>query len=240
MKFKQFNEATISPKAKELTQFRKLAIQAQKDFKKGKHKTVINAMKSVAREMTKSIKDLEIAFKPKKGWTTKGYAMADTPKHWLGMEFNTQEAKYDWEAGGQDFKDWLESFINLFGHELVHIEQYRKLLKVKGDINKVKDILFDVKAKSEEQHPEKMDAYLNTHIEIMAHAQKADQDLKHIPAQEVINGLKDTQEMEELADESSDFSSYYYYIRGEYPKTWKKFMKYFIMYLQKRAKKESK
>ena len=69
MRFKKYlNEAIVPYKAKELNLLKKLVREAQKDFKKGKHNTVINAMKWVAREMTKAIKDLEVGFKPSKSW----------------------------------------------------------------------------------------------------------------------------------------------------------------------------
>jgi len=187
--------------------------------------------------MTKSIKDLEVGFKPTKSWNSKGFTMADDPKHVLGLEFNTKEAKSDW-LYKQDFNDWLDAISDLFAHELVHINQFRKILKAKKDIQQVRDILSGEKFRLQDKHDDRMDQYLNDHIEIMAHAQKSDLELKHIPAKDVLNMLKNSNDMEELSMESSDFGNYYYHMKGNYPKTWKKFMKYFVMFLQKREKKE--
>jgi len=243
MKFLRYlSETVIYANSKELNIIRKAIEEEWKKFNKGKYdrnRTGVNkAMKVAAKSVTKSIKDLEFDVRVGKGWQTKGYTYADTPKHFLGMEYSTKEAIDEWNGDKKYFDSWLDDFMNLVEHELVHIEQFRKILKAKGDIEKVKDVLHDLKSKSHDVHDDKMVAYLDDHLEIMAHAKKADSELSHYDKYELLDMLKKSDVIDnEIAMESSDFSNYYFYMRDEYPKIWRKFLKYLVMFIQKRKDK---
>ena len=79
-----------------------------------------------------------------------------------------------------------------------------------------------------------MDGYLNTSLEIMAHAKQADSDLSYFEKDELLAMLRKSEGLDDLSLESSEFDSYYSYTREDYPKTWKKFIKYLVMFIQRR------
>jgi hypothetical protein len=240
MRLKQYlNEAAIQPKTKEVNIFRKSITDVWKTFRTtnkypSTRSGVGRAMKAAATQISKKIKDLKVVFKVTKSWNQKGGAFADEPKHELFIEYNTEDAYDDWMGSDYNFKNWLDSFMTLVKHELVHIEQYRRIKKNSGDIQKVRDILFDTQEKAERKYHDNMEQYLSTHIETMAHAKQAvDQLLKGYKKEDLIRIVKNSKDIEELSFESSAFSSYYDYMRAEYPKVWRKFLKYFIEYVKK-------
>jgi hypothetical protein len=233
-------EAALQPNRSDVSIFEKNIKEVYKEFMKGskypRNRTGLGtAMKTAAKNITKSIKDLKVEFKPHKGDTIKAGAMAFQPKHYIEIKFSTKYALFDWLAGGSDFKYWLNNFMNLVKHELVHIEQYRRILKNKGDIDKVLDVLFDMKQKAQDTYDDNMEAYLSEFLEIMAHAKQSHDQFKaaHLNKDRMLELLKTKSGMEELSFESSAFDSYYSYIYPKYPKVWKKFIKTLVEYIQK-------
>ena len=205
---------------------------------------IFHAMKSVASQITKKIKDLEVEFiLVNVGTLINGQAGADYPKHKLEVMYNITLALEYWHEDDNMFEVWLSDILNVVDHELVHIEQYRKLVKVKKkDYGEVFDILGSIayRQTQAEKKSSSMDAYLQDTLEIMAHAQEADSELRRydISAIEVLDSLKSKEKLPEIQSEA--FSKYYIYMYKKYPKTWRKFIKYFVMFLEKRAKKEKK
>jgi hypothetical protein len=214
---------------------------AYKEFIKTKSKYpktragVSRAMKAAATQISKAIKDIKVQFKVTKSYNLEGGASPGNPHH-FEMTYNTQDAYEDWTTSEYMFDNWLNSFMNLVKHELVHIEQYRRILKNKGDIEKVADVLFDTQAKAEKKYHTDMETYLSTHIEIMAHAKQAAEDLKGFDQEQLLDDLKDSETIQEVAGESYAFDSYYSWIKPNYPKVWKKFIKYLIQYIERRIK----
>lgn len=240
MRLSQYlKEAVIQPNKRDVAVFKKHITNAYKEFIKGNSKyphtrTGVNkAMQQAAKYITKDIKDLEVKFKVKKGYSIEAGAMAGDP-HYLEVEYNTLDAYEDWMQSEYLFDEWLEIFMNLVKHELVHIEQYRRILKNKGDIQQVNNILFHTKQRASDKYQGDLESYLSTHIEIMAHAKQASDQLKYFDKDDLMRALKDPTEMENLGMESSAFDSYYSWMRPYFPKVWKKFIKALVSYINKR------
>lgn len=233
------NEAAIQPDRTEVKIFEKAITDVYKEFIKTKSKypktrTGVNrAMKAAATKISKAIKDLKVTFKVTKSWNLKGGVQAGNV-HDFYMEYNTEDAFDDWTTSEYMFEQWLDSFINLIKHELVHVEQFRRIKAAKGDIEKVKDILFDTRERAEKRYHGNMEIYLATHIEIMAHAKQAADQLKHYDKEDLLRMLKNEEDLEELGMESSAFDSYYSYMRDDYPKVWRKFLKNILQYIEKK------
>ena len=231
MRLKQYlKEAIIQSNKKEVKLFKDLITKERKKVLKrdpeGQYEHMIfHAMKSVASQITKKIKDLEVEFiLVNVGTLINGQAGADYPKHKLEVMYNITLALEYWHEDDNMFEVWLSDILNVVDHELVHIEQYRKLVKVKKkDYGEVFDILGSIayRQTQAEKKSSSMDAYLQDTLEIM-----------------VLDSLKSKEKLPEIQSEA--FSKYYIYMYKKYPKTWRKFIKYFVMFLEKRAKKEKK
>lgn len=262
MKFKKYlKEAIIQPSQKDLKMIRKIM---KKAFEKWNDDGdfLEDVLEDAIKEFDRYSKDLVILFKDSGGKSSgfggaevkavagmMGAEQAGKRKHYIQFKFSFSDAYNSWlrEKG---FQYWLDQFMDVAEHELVHIEQYRKLLKIKKDPKKVSDILGGIHArqrsvvsKSGTKGPGdlSMDGYLSSHLEIMAHAKHAEAELKHIyKARDVIEFMKNPDDLDDIAVDSAALFSYYETVKDNYPKTWKKFIKYLYMFLEKRMKKEEK
>lgn len=165
-------------------------------------------------------------------------------KPFLLSVYVDEKSMYKWfeEGNKKDFETFfLKPVLNDLEHELVHIEQFRRLIKNKDPLKAI-DIVTQsfLRMKTDKKFKDEYDAYLSSSDEVMAHAQTADVELRTFPAQLVLDWMKDSHGMRELADVSQTLDNYYIRIKHQFPKVYKRFIKYMVQYVQKRAKKELK
>lgn len=245
-------EAIIKPDRKELQLFRKTFEKHVKAHDRRKHKNVASiyeTLQRVANELSKKISDLTVKIETRaqiggvQGSARAGFEDGE-PHHMLKIFYFVDDAYSIWTKGSVKdiLNDWYDSFFApTLEHELVHIEQYRKLARAKHprDVVRVLNQIHDRKDKIALETGRDVDGYLQSHLEIMAHAKGVDKELAdYYPAMQVIEMLKTDDGQDELSLDSESFDSYYTHMKDNYPKTWKKFIKYLVQYLQKRAKKE--
>lgn len=227
MRFKKYlTEAIIIPNKKELQIIKKtLETHIKKAWKTQKDID----FKKIGDDITKKIKDLEIEFLPKKNPNKSGSARPGTPKH--HMKIFWSKDIYGYGNIEDIINEWIPNLMVSVEHELVHIEQYRKLEKASPEecgriLNRIHNKYLD----------KGLDVYLSNAMEVMAHAKGVDKEFQTIgfSGQEVIDMLKNDEGLDELSMESSAFDDYYTQIQGKFPKVWKKFIKYLVMFSQKR------
>lgn len=245
-KGEKISEAVLQPKRNEVNLFINTIKQARKEWMKRKsydrdRKSLGAAMGKVGKNLQKKIKDLEIIIKPGKKFEMSG-GVTPTPGGdrpiWFEIFYDTGDAKLDWQDDF-DFKIWLNRITALIEHELIHVEQIRRIATTK-DISKATRIISDLKGTQmySGKYEKAMDGYLTDYMEIMAHAKQVDIQIakSNLSAKKAIEFLKKTDRLVDLEMESHEFMLYAENIRGVYPKTWKKFIKYLVMYLQKRIR----
>lgn len=248
-------EKALLGKKKELNVIKKAFLNAFKNYKPdGKGYDKFRWMKTAARietEIADKINDLEFFIGDlSNDGTTASVSVADIfaedvkKKPMLMSVYVDQEYMYDWFESKKK-NDFILHFLNpvlqSVEHELVHIEQVRRLLKTKDPLQAL-DITnrMYLKVSKQKKFKEKYDAYLAASMEVMAHAQSANLELKGYPAQLMLDWLRETDGMRQIADDSEYFENYYKRIKDPFPKVWKRFLKYLVQYLEKRAKKEKK
>lgn len=195
-------------------------------------------MKKASAEITKKLSDVTFIFmEESSNPNLRGSAGMGIPKHVLFIHYQLDDTYDAWNDDSmKEFKVWLHDIMDAVEHEMTHIEQYRRIGKEK-DPQKAMKILDLQRTSNDKSYVKKMDAYLNYSLEIMAHAKSAELELRwYNNPDEIMERLRSTWGHNELSYKSKSFNSYFTHIENKYPKTWKKFIKYLTMYVQKRKK----
>lgn len=235
------NEAAIRVNPKEIKLIHDTINRKRELFLKHPDNRTMAKIKSymdkAAKEISGKIKDVDIVFEITANPNRKGSATMGYPKHTVTIFYEMDWAYTTWRSEDQDeFDGWLENFTDICQHELVHVEQYRRIGKEKSPEEAMKTLNL-MRDKAEQKNRTEIDNYLNYSLEIMAHAKSADAELSENDPVELLKQLRDYWGQDELALTSGAFDAYFLNIRDKYPKTWKKFMKYLVMYIEKRIKK---
>ena len=149
-----------------------------------------------------------------------------------------------------EFQSWLKVLTETLKHELVHVEQIKRIKAANTD--ELIKILDGISAKFADYDKRKAewvirdwDKYLSSGTEIMAHAQSAASAVLQgtdnpylrrkgvaVPSpSKIIEMAKSKSGISTLANLSRHFNGYYK-LRHYLPKVWKKFMRYFVDYIQ--------
>ena len=249
-------EKALIGKTKDLNIIKKAFLNAYKNYKpdglKGydKYKWA-RITAGIEVEIADKINDLEFFIGDLgNDGTTAALVIADIfsedvkKKPMLIQVYVDQEYMYEWFEGKQKTNfiiNFLNPVLESVAHELVHVEQVRRLLKTKDPLeaHKITKRMY-LKVSKKKKFKDEYDSYLAASMEVMAHAQSANLELKGYPAQLMLDWLRETDGMRQIADDSSFFENYYKRIKDNFPKVWKRFLKYLVQYLEKRAKKEKK
>jgi hypothetical protein len=140
-----------------------------------------------------------------------------------------------WLAGiwgnEKKFNKWFAEGMRTLEHELIHIEQFQRIAKEKDPENAM-NILKGIKSKSLDY--DRIDGYLSDQLEIMTHAKTAELSLSNLKPEKINDLLKTDKGQKTLTKKSKSFKLYYEHIKGKYDKTWRRFLKYLYMYVDKR------
>lgn len=238
---KYINEAAIRVNSKDLKIISDTLKRKYKLFVKKKNRTphdVFKLMQQAAKEITKKLGDVNFNFYTSDNPNRHGSASMGYPLHQLTIYFDTDSTFDNWNMDDDFiFTGWLLEIMEYVEHEMVHIEQYRRIGKEK-DPKKAIEILGKMRTKNDQSYDRTTDAYLNYSLEIMAHAKSADAEIFNAfdNPREVIEMLKSDDGQDDISLESNSFNSYYEYIKDSYPKTWNKFIKYLMQYIERRIK----
>jgi hypothetical protein len=240
MRFKKYiTEATVEPRKKDITVCEKTFKDVFKRYKKGEWGMglagVKKAMKEASHQISKNLKDIRMDFTSKDKFRPEAYSMPMEHQTYIKVEYSAADTRDAWQM--KTNKTWIYQMMELIKHELVHAETYRRIMKAsKKDYDKFFDILLANKNMSKKFSNE-FDGYLADHLEIMAHAKHAAEQLlsplSDFSKEEIIDKLRG-KDMVELTYESDAFESYFYHIKVDYPKVWKKFIKYLVEYIRKK------
>jgi hypothetical protein len=157
---------------------------------------------------------------------------------------------YTFHAWEHEFQSWLKALTRTLEHELVHVEQIKRIKAANTD--ELFKILDGISAKFADYDKRKAewvikdwDKYLSSGTEIMAHAQSAASAVLQgtdnpylrrkgvtVPSpSKIIEMAKSKSGIGTLANLSRHFNGYYK-LRHYMPKVWKKFIRYFVDYIQ--------
>ena len=242
MRLKRYiSEAIVVPKATEVNTILNVVRDARNAwYKEQTARALHTAMEKAGKEASKKFKDVNIEFEKTQNWQEDltGGVRPWFP-HYLVFRYHTKETQEEW-LDKTSFKIWLERFRSVIEHELVHIEQFRKIAKAVG-VDKASDILLDLVHKQQYTSKDDLDKYLTSHLEIMAHAKQTDAELEHeYLASEILQMLRNKYSLEYIAFGTPGFQNYVSIIKKNFPRTWKKFIKYLVSFLERRQKKEEK
>lgn len=251
MRFKSYlKEGIINIYSKKLKLIRNYFIKAKEKFDESDHDNIsVYDLDDILHDVLRKIEDdifndINFYIMPE-GGKIRGSTKPNLSK---GYEFDNYEINlnfdidkvYDvWVEGTKiRFDRWLNELMEVIEHELIHVEQFRRISKEKDPVKAV-NVLRSMKKKKLSYT--ELDGYLSNKLEMMAHAKNAELELSNgINYETIIKALKSEKGQKWACSFSSSFRAYHNNIKNKYQKTWKKFMKYLIMYLDFRKRRTAK
>lgn len=147
-----------------------------------------------------------------------------------------------WYSG--KFSLWLKGMMETLEHELVHIGQFKAMKKNIRRWQDFEQIIFKgmqkvyaYDEKKREIYIKDMDAYIADRQEVMAYASNAAREMDDKwSAPKILKDVSTTKGQKLLAKTSDVFEMFHEY-KETMPKTWKKFVRYFVDYVMQYTRK---
>lgn len=147
-----------------------------------------------------------------------------------------------WYASSSKFKQWHRGMVETLEHELIHIGQFKAMKKNIKRWQEFEEVIFKGMQKvyaydeiKKQLYMKSFDAYVADRQEVMAYASQAAKEIDQ-PWQETIKDATTTKGHKKFTRMSQVFEMFHEY-KDQMPKTWKKFLRYFVDYVKTYKKK---